>query len=151
MLDGPTIAIGTTVFEEDSAGRVLFPLIEYEDDHPAPIPVFRHEPLFKAIVDPYIDQDRQCAASDDDCVQQTGKVAIVVGDRDLNYEAQPFHKLSLALQDAWQPELVSEPIEFQVAVNDSNDVPIVVTGESIGTQTNRRTRLRLLSRWPSLL
>ena len=132
-LGNGTISLGTGIFEEDSAGTLLMPLIEYTDDDPAPKAVFNHEPLFKAIVDPYFDEEALesnefvlCAREASGCIAQTGKVAIVVGDKNLNFEEQSLHRLSLALQDDWEPELVSKPIEFQVAVYDSNEAPTVV-------------------------
>ena len=134
VLEGATVAIGRNVFEADSAGKVLLPLIEYKDDDPAPTPVLSHEPIFEAIVDPYLNEGTLCSAGSADCFQHMGEVAIVVGDEDLNFEVTKLHKISLALRDAWQSELVSEPLEIHVAVNDSNDAPSVVSGTSIETQ-----------------
>ena len=135
LLEDGTLAIGADIFEADSAGKLLLPLIDYMDDEPAPTPVFNGEPTFKAIVDPYINDDEICSKGSRGCEQQTGSVAIVVGNNDLNFEAKPLFKLSLALRDAWQPELVSDAITFQVAVNDSNDAPTVVSGSRIENQS----------------
>ena len=141
VLENGTISLGTNIFEADSAGTVLMPLIEYTDDYPAPTAIFNHEPQFKAIVNPYLIEEALdsnqlviCSKGTSGCVEQMGKVAIVVGAQDLNFESNQLHKLSLALQDAWNPELVSAPIEFQVAVHDSNDPPTIVV-RSIETQT----------------
>lgn len=133
-LENGTLALGANIFEADSAGTVLMPLIEYTDDEPAPFAIFNGEPLFKAIVDPYLQDGEICTKGKSGCEQQSGKVAIVVGNNDLNYEATRYHKLSLALQDAWLPELVSDAVEFQVTVNDSNDAPTVVAGTRIADQ-----------------
>ena len=133
--DQGTLAIGANVFEADSAGVVLMPLIAYTDDEPAPKAVFNGEPMFRAIIDPYLKEGEICSRGSSGCVHEQGKVAIVVGSQDLNFEARPKHNLTLALQDAWQPEIVSESIEFQVSVNDSNDAPTVVTGSQIEDQT----------------
>ncbi|MCY3857574.1 MAG: hypothetical protein OXG25_01555 [Gammaproteobacteria bacterium] len=135
LLEDGTLAIGADIFEADSAGKLLLPLIEYMDDDPAPTAVFNGEPTFKAIVDPYVNNGEICSKGSKGCEQQTGSVAILVGNKDLNFEARPLYKLSLALRDAWQPELVSDSIEFQVSVNDSNDAPTVASGARIENQT----------------
>ncbi len=134
-LENGTLAIGTDIFEADSAGTVLMPLITYTDDEPTPKAIFNGEPLFRAVIDPHLKEGEICSRGSSGCVEQLGKVAIVVGNQDLNYEKSRFHRLSLALQDAWDPELVSESVEFQVSVNDSNDTPTVVSGARIPTQS----------------
>lgn len=134
VLKGDTRALGTSIFEAGSAGTVLMPLIEYTDDAPSPTTVFNGEPLFRTIVDPNVKDGELCAKGSKDCVEHAGSVAIVVGNADLNFEAMQSHVLSLALRDAWQPELVSDAIEFQVFVNDSNDAPTVVSGSQIADQ-----------------
>ena len=135
VLEDGILAVGSNIYEADSAGKVLFPLIEYTDDEPAPTAVFDGEPTFKTIVDPYLKEGEICSKGSKGCVHETGKVAIVVGDEDLNFEEQSLHRLSLALRDSWETDLVSEAIEFHVAVNDSNDTPTVVPETSIQAQS----------------
>ena len=135
ILETGTIIVGSGIYEADSANKLLLPLIEYTDDDPGPTAVFNGEPLFKVVFDPHVSNGDLCKAGTAGCVEQTNKLAIVVGKNDLNYEASSLHRLSLALRDSWDETVVSDPLEFQVAVFDNNDAPTVVSGISIENQT----------------
>ncbi len=134
LVKSGTIAIGATIFEADSAGKVVA-TVDYSDDSPAPTAVFDGEPMFAAMVDPYMKDGAICTKGSAGCAQQAGKVAIVVGKDDLNYEAAARHTLSLALQDAWQTDKISKALEIQVSVGNSNDAPTVKEDAEIADQT----------------
>ena len=116
-----------SVAEADSANVVLAPLIAYEDDTESPTAILTGSSLFKAIVDPCV---YDASTDEVDCTEKPGFVAIAVGSSDLNFEAAPSHLLELRLQDAWQQNKVSDPLEIQVTVLDSNDPPTIVLGSS---------------------
>ncbi len=125
LVKSGTVAIGSMINENDSAGKVLTPLIDFTDDDPAPTPVFNGAPHFSAVVEPYMAKGAICTKGSAGCAKQSGKVAIVVGKDGLNYESAASHKLSLALQDAWDNTKMSKPLEIQVQVIDDNDAPTV--------------------------
>ena len=139
LVEGGTIAIGASVFEKDSAGTVLA-TVDYTDDDAAdedaaPTAILTGSALFSAIVNPHMKDGALCAAGSSGCAQQTNKVAIVVGADDLNFESAERHVLKLVLQDDWEPEKMSRPLEIQVNVNDSNDAPTVKEGAEIADQS----------------
>ena len=140
LVEGGTIAIGASVFEADSAGKVLA-TVDYTDDDAADEDA---EPtamltggsgLFNAMVNPYMKSGAICAKGSSGCAKQTNKVAIVVGEDDLNHEMASRHILKLTLQDSWEPDKMSKALEIQVSVNDSNDAPMVKEDAEIADQT----------------
>ena len=107
LVESGTIAVGASVFEADSAGEELTK-VAYTDDDPKPIAHLTGaaEGMFVATVD-----------------EKTSMVVISVGKEDLNHEMADRHVLKLVLQDAWNDEVMSDPLEIQVSVMDSNDAP----------------------------
>ena len=119
LVANDTIAVGASIFEADSAGEDLIS-IAYTDDDPAPTAHLTGATadLFTATVN-----------------EETSKVDIAVGKEDLNHESASRHTLTLTLQDAWDDTVMSDSLEIQVAVMDSNDAPTVKEDAEIADQS----------------
>ena len=117
LVEAKTIAIAAGVFEKDSAGEDLV-TVEYDDDDPAPKAVLTGNGSDKFTTS--VDGAKK-------------EVTISVGDEDLDHETGPRYVLELQLRDAWDDSL-SEGLEIQITVNDSNDDPFVKEGAEIADQ-----------------
>ena len=135
VLKNGSVVVGSGIFEAESAQQVLTPLIAYTDDEPTPTAILNGTQLFRAVVDPHIREGELCSPGSEDCEEHPGNVAIIVGSQHLNYEEASNHTFSLTLKDAWQPELVSDPLSIKISVFDSNDAPTITPGISIPTQS----------------
>ena len=117
VLESGTVAVGTDSFEADSAGTELL-MVAYSDDDPNPTAHLSgaSADLFTAVV------------KDD-------HVVVSVGEEDLNFEAASRHVIHLTLQDSWDETVMSDSLEIQINVNDSNDAPTVKEDAEIADQS----------------
>ena len=100
-------AIGASIDENGDVGEALNVTIAYTDDDPAPIPDLTGSDHFKATVDH---------------AKKTVSITVVTP---LNFEKADRHTLMLTLQDAWEEDEISKPLEIQVSVVDQNDAPTI--------------------------